>query len=63
MKKYLDLAVDEKIVIQRGKNETFVLTREEYLEPDEDLARAVTAEEVVEGIKKGLKEMFRKKNE
>jgi len=26
MKKYLDLAMNEKIVIQRGRNETFVLT-------------------------------------
>ena len=40
MEKYLDLAADEKIVIQRGRNETFVLMREDYLAPDEDLKRA-----------------------
>ncbi len=50
MKKYLDSAMDEKIVIQRGKNETFVLTKEEYLEPDEDLKRAVSAEELLAGV-------------
>lgn len=47
MEKYLDLAVKEKIVIQRGGNETFVLTREQYLEPDDDLRRAITAEELL----------------
>ena len=46
MKKYLDLAANEKIVIQRGRNETFVLTREDILEPDEDLKRAITAKEL-----------------
>ncbi|HHV86361.1 MAG TPA: type II toxin-antitoxin system Phd/YefM family antitoxin [Petrimonas sp.] len=61
MKKYLDLAMDEKIVIQRGRNETFVLTREEYLEPDEDLKRAISAEELLEGIEADIRTAFRKK--
>ncbi len=55
MKKYLDLAMDEKIIIQRGRNETFVLTREEYLEPDEDLRRAISAEELLEGMEEDVK--------
>ena len=50
MQKYLDLAGDEKIVIQRDGNETFILTREDYLEPDEDLRRAVSAQELLIGI-------------
>lgn len=61
MKKYLDLAMDEKIVIQRGRNETFVLTREEYLEPDEDLRRAISAEELLVGIETDIRTAFRKK--
>ena len=61
MKKYLDLALDEKIVIQRGRNEIFVLTREEYLEPDEDLKRAISAEELLEGIEEDVKVAFRKR--
>jgi len=61
MKKYLDLALDEKIVIQRGRNEIFVLTREEYLEPDEDLRRAISAEELLEGIEEDVKVAFRKR--
>ena len=50
MKKYLDLAVNERILIQRGKHETFVLTREEYFEPDEDLRRAISAQELLAGV-------------
>ncbi len=61
MKKYLDLAVNEKIVIQRGKNETFVLTREDYLEPDEDLKRAVSAQDLLVGIEADIREAYRKK--
>lgn len=61
MKKYLDLAVKEKIIIQRGRNETFVLTREDYLEPDEDLKRAITAQELLNGIEADIREAYRKR--
>lgn len=62
MKKYLDLAIEEKIIIQRGRNETFVLTREEYLEPDEDLKRAISAEELLVGIEADIRKAYRKRN-
>lgn len=62
MKKYLDLAVEEKIVIQRGKNETFVLTREDYLEPDEDLKRAISAEELLVGIEADIRQAYQKRH-
>lgn len=61
MKKYLDLAVTEKILIQRGRNETFVLTREEFLEPDEDLKRAINAEELLVGVEDDIKTAYRRK--
>ena len=61
MKKYLDLAANERILIQRGRNETFVLTREEYLEPDEDLRRAVTAQELLAGVEEDIREAYREK--
>lgn len=61
MKKYLDLAVNEKIVIQRGRNETYVLTREDYLEPDEELRRAVSADELLVGIESDIREAFKKR--
>lgn len=61
MKKYLDLAVSEKIVIQRGKHETFVLTREDYLEPDEELKRAVSAQELLVGIEADIREAYRER--
>lgn len=61
MKKYLDLAANERILIQRGRNETFVLTREEYLEPDEDLRRAVSAQELLAGVEEDIRAAYRKK--
>ena len=60
MKKYLDIAKREQVLIQRGKNETFVLTAQQN--PVEyDLARAVTVEEVIAKVREGLTEMFEKK--
>ena len=58
MKKYLDLALNERILIQRGKNETFVLTREEYLEPDEDLKRAISAKELLAGVEEDIRAAY-----
>ena len=49
---------DEKIVIQRGRNETFVLMREDYLAPDEDLKRAVSAQELLVGIEADVRKAF-----
>ena len=61
MKKYLDLALNERILIQRGKNETFVLAREEHLEPDEDLRRAISAEELLAGVEDDIRTAYRAK--
>ena len=61
MKKYLDLATNERIVIQRGRNETFVLTREDYLEPDENLNRAISAQELLVGIEADIRKAYREK--
>lgn len=61
MKKYLDRAKDETVVIQRGKTETFVLTRQERLSPDAVLASAITAEELLIGIEEDIRAMFKKK--
>ena len=62
LKKYLDLAKDEAVVIQRGRTETFVLSRQERLLPDANLASAVTAEEWLIGIEEDIKKMFRSSN-
>ena len=61
LKKYLDLVANEQIIIQRGRNETFVLTKQEYLEPDEDLKRAVTAQQLMPGIVSDIREAYRKR--
>ena len=57
MKKYLDIAKTEKVVIQRGRNETFVLVAQNNA-AEEDLARAITVEDVLERVREGLNEMF-----
>jgi hypothetical protein len=61
MKKYLDLAKDESVVIQRGRTETFVLSRQERLSPDANLAKAMTSEELLIGIEEDIKKMFSRK--
>lgn len=43
------------------RNETFVLTKEEYLEPDEDLRRAISAEALLIGIEADIREAYRKR--
>ena len=57
MKKYLDIAKNEKVVIQRGKNETFVLVAQN-VNSNEDLSRAITVDEVLARVREGLNEMF-----
>lgn len=58
MKKYLDLAEKERIVIQRGKRETFVLTKEEFIETDEDFENALTSEQFQKGAKEHIAKLF-----
>ena len=60
MKKYLDIAKNEKVVIQRGKNETFVLAAQN-VNSNEDLSRAITVDEVLARVREGLNEMFERK--
>ena len=61
MKKYLDLAKDETVVKQRGRTETFVLSRQVRLTPDANLASAITAEELLIGIEEDIRKMFNRK--
>lgn len=62
MKKYLDMARTEQIVIQRGKNETYILSRQEQISPDNDINRALTAEELLTEIESDIKDYFKKSN-
>ena len=53
MKKYLDIAKTEQVLIQRRKNETFVLVAQQN--PVEyDLSRAITVDEVVAKVRGGV---------
>ena len=61
MKKYLDIAKKEQVLIQRGKNETFILMAQQN--PIEyDHSRAITVDEVLAKVREGLSEMFEKKD-
>ncbi len=60
MKKYLDIAKREQVLIQRGKNETFVLSMQQNT-VDYDLSRAITVDEVIAKVREGLTEMFERK--
>ena len=60
MKKYLDIAKNEKVVIQRGRNQTFVLVAQNIAE-DEDLSRAITVDDVLARVREGLSEMLERK--
>ena len=60
MKKYLDLARTERVVIQRGRDETFVLIAQNTAS-EADIARAITVDDVIERVREGLTEMFERK--
>ena len=60
MKKYLDIAKTEKVVIQRGRNETFDLVAQNNA-AEEGLNRAITVDEVLARVREGLNEMFERK--
>jgi transcription antitermination factor NusA-like protein len=57
MKKYLDYANTDTVVIQRGKTDTFVLSAQVNI-PDVDISRAITKDELLEGIKSDIREMY-----
>ena len=64
--KYLDLALDEHVIIQRGDNmfivQNFISSGDpdEIFEPDDDFYRSITMDEFLIGAKEDLREIFRK---
>lgn len=70
---YLDQADEGKeILVMRGKNKSYriipvteddtVVKKEYLLAPDESLARAITAEELISAVKEDLKVIFDNKS-
>lgn len=59
MKKYLDTARTETVIIQRGRTETFVLSKENDL--PEDFHRGITKDELMKGIEQDLREIYNKR--
>jgi hypothetical protein len=63
--KYFDMALNEDVYIRKGEN-MFAVTiadeqKNEYLEPDDDLRRAITADEFLEGALKIIDKIYAKK--
>ena len=70
MKKYLDLASNEAIVIQRGQDEMFVLQKKDSLidfeisdEIPEDFDRAISIDEAKDRAQNGIRKMFEVKRQ
>ena len=61
--KYLDIAKTQKVIIQRGGIDTFILTQEEYLSPDEDFHRAISMEDFRNGAKEHIRKLYSKEKE
>ncbi|MDR2466261.1 MAG: hypothetical protein LBD35_02610 [Prevotellaceae bacterium] len=57
IEKYLDLANKEAIVIQRVETDTFALSKLTNIR-DADLSRAITADELLTGIKLDIRHLF-----
>jgi len=69
---YLDQADEgQEVLVMRGKNKSYrivpvkeddiIIKKENALAPDEELARAITAEELIFALKEDLKIMFEEK--
>ena len=63
---YFDLAVNEQVYIQRGDcmfivKPTNYLKKKKYLEPDDDLRRAITMDELRESVHAHIDKLFAEK--
>ena len=64
-KKYFDLALNEQVYIKKGDN-MFIVTvandkKKKYLEPDDDLRRAITFDELREKMHGAIHKLFENK--
>ncbi|MDR2205085.1 MAG: hypothetical protein LBE36_02850 [Flavobacteriaceae bacterium] len=69
-KRYFDLALNEQVFVKRGKNMFHIMhtnsvdeTGEDivYCEPDDDLRRSITKDELLKGIFEDMEKIFAKK--
>jgi len=58
-KNYFDLPINEKILF---KGDSFAKEERAYLEPDEDLRRAITGEELLKRIYNDIDKKFANRN-
>ncbi len=58
MKKYLDLASTEQVIIQRGSDETFELVKRNYKKPDADYYRSISVDEFRQRLHDSIDKMY-----
>jgi hypothetical protein len=61
--RYFDLAIDEQVVVNRGDYSFRIVLdtaprEQKILQPDDDLRRAITAEELLEGVHEDINRFF-----
>ena len=60
--RYFDLAIDEQVVVKHGNYRFNIVCDieppQKILQPDENLCRAITAEELVKGIHEDIRRKF-----
>lgn len=59
MKKYLDITKSKTVVIQRRRTDIYVHSTQKPLEPDADLARAISMDELLAGVKEDIIGMYK----
>jgi len=61
LKRYLDLAKIDTVIIETDNNESFTLQANRYLTPDAALERGINTDELLAGIEEDIREIYRKK--
>ena len=61
MKKCLEIPIEEQGVLMRRLNKASVLSKDEYLVPDEDFARAISFESFKEWAINHIRNLYRQK--
>ena len=59
-KKYLDIAEKEPVVIKRGDKLIHLIVKERLI-TDEDIKNSLTREELMQGVREDIKEIYSRK--
>ncbi len=57
--KYIDMSATEKVMVEQDNGEMFDFRETYILEPDEDLARGIPADDFLELVLRDIHEMYK----